>query len=102
MNIFLTYSNLSKYIKIIFYFTITLGIKIYTNHKNFTCNALNTDILLIGRLIIEYYGPEIEYIQGSKTIVADALSTFPIHGNKETTQESTYKKCIVSEINDIE
>ena len=28
------------------------------------------------------------------------LSIFPIYGNQETTQESTYKKIIVSEIND--
>ena len=32
--------------------------------------------------------------------MADALSRLPLNGNQETTQESTYKKKIVSEIND--
>ena len=35
---------------------------------------LNTDILLIWRLIIEEYGPYIYYTQGNKSIVAYALS----------------------------
>ena len=43
---------------------------------------------------------DIEYLQGSKNITADALSIFPINGNQENTHESTYKK--VSEINDTE
>ena len=34
----------------------------------------------------------IEYVQGSKNIVADALSIFPINGNQETTHDSNYKK----------
>ena len=54
-----------------------------------------TDRLLIWRLILEEYGPKIEYIQGNKNIVADALSIFNIDGNQETTQESTYNKEIM-------
>ena len=50
----------------------------------------------IWRLIIEEYGTNIEYIQGSKNIVEDALSRFPINDNLDTTHESTYKKYIVS------
>ena len=34
--------------------------------------------------------------------MADALSIFPMNGNQETTQESTYEKEIVSEIKNIE
>ena len=34
--------------------------------------------------------------------MADALSAFPINGNQEATHESTYKKYIMSEINDTE
>ena len=34
-------------------------------------------------------------------IVADALSRLALNGDQETTQKSTYKKEIVSEINDI-
>ena len=47
-------------------------------------------------IIIEEYDPFIEYIQGSKNIVAAELSIFTINGNHETTHESTYKKEIVS------
>ena len=56
--------------------------------------------MLIWRLILEEYGPDIEYIQGGKNKLAHALSRFPINGNQETTHESTYKKEILSEIDD--
>ena len=36
-----------------------------------------------------------------KYIVADALLRLPLNGNQETTQNSTYQKEIMSEINDI-
>ena len=35
-----------------------------------------------------------------KKIVVDVLSRFPLNGNQETTQNSTYQKEIVSEVND--
>ena len=54
-------------------------------------NFFNTDRVLICRTVLEEYGPEIEYIQGKKKIVADALSRFPINRNQETTKEYTYK-----------
>ena len=37
----------------------------------------NTDRVLRQRLIIEKYGTDIDYFQGSKKIVADALSRLP-------------------------
>ena len=40
----------------------------------------------------EEYGPDIEYIQGGKNIVADTLSRFPINGNQETTHEKNLQK----------
>ena len=52
--------------------------------------------MLRWRLIIEEYGPDIEYTQGDKNIVADALSRLPLNGNQETTQDPTYKKEILS------
>ena len=42
--------------------------------------------------MIEEYGPDIEYIKGDKNIVSGALSRFPLNGNEETTQKSTYQK----------
>ena len=58
--------------------------------------------MLRWRLILEDYGPDIEYIKGDKNILADALSIFLTNENQETKQKSTYQKEIVSEINDIE
>ena len=65
--------------------------RLYNDHKNFTGKLFNTDIVLIWRLIIEEYDPDIEYIQGDKNIVVGALSIFPINRDQETTQEFTYK-----------
>ena len=45
---------------------------------------------------------DFKYIKGEKNIVAYALSIFPLNGNQETTQKSTYQKEIVSEINNME
>ena len=51
----------------------------------------NTDRVLICRLILEEYGPDIEYIQGNTNIVADAIYRFTTNGNQETTHEYTNK-----------
>ena len=40
---------------------------------NITCNNFNYDRVLRWRLILEEYGPYIEYIKGKKNAVADAL-----------------------------
>ena len=58
--------------------------------------------MLIWILLLENYGPYIEYIQGNENIVTDTLSRLPINSNQDTTHESTYKKEILSEINDTE
>ena len=69
---------------------------IYTDNENITCNSLNTNIVLIWRLILEEYGPDIEYVKGAKNVVIYSLSRIPLNGNQETTQNFTYKKEIVS------
>ena len=66
-------------------------LRIYTNHKNLTHIFLNTDRVLRWRLIIEEYGPDIEYTKGEKNIVADALSRISLNGKEETTHNSTYQ-----------
>ena len=53
-------------------------------------------------LILEEYGPDIEYIKGEKNIAADALSRLPNKVNQETTHEKTYTTETMSEIYDIE
>ena len=53
------------------------------------------------RLMLDEYGPDIEYIPGEKNIAADALSKLTNNGNKETTHESIYTKETMSELYDI-
>ena len=48
--------------------------------------------MLRWRLILKKYDSDIEYIKADKNIVIDALSRFPINGNPDTPQESTYQK----------
>ena len=62
------------------------------DHNNLTWKSFNTDRVLIWRLILKEYGPDIEYIIGEKNIVADALSRSTLNGSQETIQNSTYKK----------
>ena len=57
------------------------SLRIYTDHKNLTCKHFNTGVLLIWRLIVKDYNPDIECIQGGGNIVADRLSTFPLYDN---------------------
>ena len=61
--------------------------------KNF-----NTDRMLWWILILEEYGPDIEYILGKKYIAVDALSRLLNNGNQDTTHESTYTTEKMSEL----
>ena len=55
---------------------ILLGHKVivYTDHKNLTYKNFNTDRVMRWRLILEEFGPDLNYLKGEKNIVADALS----------------------------
>ena len=55
---------------------ILLGqqIVVYTDHKNLTYNNFNTECIMTWWLLIEEFGPTIEYIKGPKNIIADASS----------------------------
>ena len=59
---------------------ILLGqkIKVYTDHKNLTYKNFNTERVMRWRLILEEYGPQLEYIKGEKNVLADALSRLDI------------------------
>jgi RNase H-like domain found in reverse transcriptase len=56
--------------------TILLGqtVVIYTDHKNLTYKVFNTQRVMRWRLLIEEYGPTLEYVKGVNNVVADALS----------------------------
>jgi len=55
------------------------SITIRTDHKNLThpSSSHTSDRVLRQRLLLEEYGADIEYIQGEKNVVADALSRLP-------------------------
>jgi hypothetical protein len=55
------------------------SIKVFTDHKNNTCNELEaSDCVLRWLLLLENYGVTFEYLPGKKNVVADALSCLDI------------------------
>ena len=63
---------------------------------------INTHRVLIWRLILDKYVPEVEYTQCKKNVGEYALSLLTNNGYQNTTQESNYIMENMSEINDIE
>ena len=53
--------------------------------KSLHVRILDTNRVLIWRLILEDYGPDIEYIKGDNNIIPDELSRLPLNGNQYTT-----------------
>ena len=64
---------------------ILLGhqITVYTDHKNLTYKHFNTERVMLWRLILEEFGPELKYIKGEKNFVANALSWLEMSDNQE-------------------
>ena len=64
---------------------ILLGhkIKVFTDYKNlvYESELKSSQRVIHWRLLLEEYGPEIEYIKGPKNVVADALSRLPKQGD---------------------
>lgn len=69
---------------------ILLGheIRVYTDHKNLTYKNFNTERVMRWRLILEEFGPQLNYIQGHKNIVADALSRLDIDQGKSNSNQN--------------
>ena len=65
--------------------SILLGhrIIVHTDHKNLVCKHFNTERVMRWRLILEEYGPELNYIKGENNIVADALSRLDMMPNED-------------------
>ena len=72
--------------------TILLGqqLIVHTDHKNLTYATFNSDRVMRWRLFIEEYSPDLRYIEGTKNIVADALSRLEI-------DESPTEVCFMEE-----
>ena len=64
---------------------ILLGYKVivHTDHKNLTCKNFNTERVMRWRLVLEEFGPELNYIKGENNVVADALSRLDMDNNRE-------------------
>jgi hypothetical protein len=67
-------------------------IKVYTDHKNFTRDALGltTDRVYQWRLLLEEYAPEIIYIKGIHNTVVDAFLRLKYDPKLNTTNEYTH------------
>jgi transposase InsO family protein len=64
---------------------ILLGqqITVFTDHKNLTYKNFNTERVMRWRLVLEEFGPDLQYIKGERNIVADALSRLEIDDDQE-------------------
>ena len=58
--------------------------------------------MLQWRLILEEYRPEIQYIAGTKNIVADAMSSLPLYRQTKSTHAYNYVVETLSEMYAIE
>ncbi len=67
-------------------------IKVYTDHKNLTRDALGltSDRVFYWRLLLEEYAPEIINIKGIRNKVADAFSRLEYDPKLNTTNEYTH------------
>jgi hypothetical protein len=68
------------------------SIKVYTDHKNLTRDALGltSDRVHRWRLLLEEYAPEIVYIKGVHNTVADAISRLDYDPTLNSTNEYTH------------
>ena len=73
---------------------ILLGhqIMVYTDNKNLTYNKnrylkknikINTERVMLWRLILEEFGPELKHIKGENKVASDGLSRLDMSDNKE-------------------
>ena len=73
---------------------ILLGqeIKVWTDHQNLTYKTFNTERVMRWRMISEQYGATLHYIQGSKNIVADALSRLGLQPSSKSETDLEVKE----------
>jgi len=78
--------------------TILLGqdIVVYTDHKNLTYKVFNTQRVMRWRLLIEEYGPTLQYVKGVHNVVADALSRLDLDPSLVTDSDPSILETPVS------
>jgi hypothetical protein len=59
-------------------------IMVHTDHQNLTHKNFNTEHVMRWGLIIEEFGPTMEYIKGPKNIVTDTLSHLKLASDMES------------------
>ena len=67
-------------------------IKVYTDHKNLTCDALGltSDRVYHWQLLSEEFAPEIVYIKGIHNLVTDAISQLDYNPEVNPTSKFNY------------
>jgi hypothetical protein len=65
-------------------------ITVFTDHKNLTYKNFNAERVMRWRLVLEEFGPDLQYIKGTHNVVADALSRLPIDNDQEIFNISEY------------
>ena len=84
--------------------TILLGhrIIVHTDHKNLVCKHFNTERVMRWRLVLEEYGPELNYIKGENNIVADALSRLEMTPDDEVEMDDQFfAECFAADPKDV-
>jgi hypothetical protein len=69
---------------------------VHTNHKNLTFTNFNSEKVMRWKLFIEECSPDLQYVQGEKNIVADALSQLEI--NSEIWPETNFTNFVLPSI----
>jgi hypothetical protein len=63
---------------------------VHTDHQNLTHKNFNTERVMQWHLIIEEFGPTMEYIKGPKNIVTDTLSHLEVTSNVKSLDMADY------------
>src|SRR5437868_727482 len=76
---------------------ILLGqqIQVHTDHENLTYIMFNSDRVMQWRLYIEEYSPDLQYIKGEKSAVADSADLTWMK-NPVFTKHSSQKRCALT------
>jgi hypothetical protein len=64
-------------------FLLVQQITVFADHKNLTYKNFNTERVMRWRLVLEEFATDLQYIKGTRNVVANALSRLPIDDDQE-------------------